>query len=188
MRKEALLLVDCQKDFWAKEWSLYVKEAEAIVPVINKLIAETKANAGIVIASRDWHPENHTSFSMWPKHCVINTPWVEYMDNLNVEEINIEVKKWFKVTEDSYSAFGWVEFKNDVSKKNLLQILQDNQVKVLKIVWLATDYCVKATVIDALKINFEVQVIRDAIKAVNINPDDEKNALDEMVKNGAVLV
>lgn len=188
MKKEALLLVDCQKDFWAKEWSLYVKEAEAIVPVINKLIAKTKANAGIVIASRDWHPENHTSFSMWPNHCVINTPWVEYMDNLDVNQIDIEVKKWFKENEDSYSAFGWLEFKNDLPKKNLLQILQENQVKVLKIVWLATDYCVKATVIDALKINFEVKVIKDAIKAVNINPDDEKNALDEMVKNGAVLV
>lgn len=188
MRKEALLLVDCQKDFWAKEWSLYVKEAEAIVPVINKLIAETKANAGIVIASRDWHPENHTSFFIWPKHCVTNTPWVEYMDWLNVEEINIEVKKWFKVDEDSYSAFGWLELKDNLPRRNLLQILQENQVKVLKIVWLATDYCVKATVIDALKINFEVQVVKDAIKAVNINPEDEKNAIEEMKKNWAKFI
>jgi len=188
MRKEALLLVDCQKDFWAKNWSLYVKEAEAIVPVINKLIAETKANAGIVIASRDWHPENHTSFSNWPNHCVINTPWVEYMDWLNIEEINIEVKKWFKVNEDSYSAFWGQEFKNNIPRKNLLEILEDYKVEVLKIVWLATDYCVKATVIDAAKLNFEVLVVRDWIKAVNINPEDEQNAIDEMMKNWAKFI
>ncbi|EKD66564.1 MAG: hypothetical protein ACD_49C00030G0002 [uncultured bacterium (gcode 4)] len=187
-KKEALLLVDCQKDFWAKEWSLYVKEAEAIVPVINKLIAETKANAGIVIASRDWHPENHTSFSNWPNHCVINTPWVEYMDWLNVEEIEVEVKKWFRVDADSYSAFWGQEFKNDVPRKNLLEILTNYKVEVLKIVWLATDYCVKATVIDAAKLNFEVLVVRDWIKAVNINPEDEQNAMDEMKKNWAKFI
>ncbi|MCK9272448.1 isochorismatase family protein [Candidatus Gracilibacteria bacterium] len=187
-KKEALLLVDCQKDFGAKEGSLYVKKAEAIVPVINKLIAETKANAGIVIASRDWHPENHTSFSNWPNHCVINTPGVEYMDGLNVEEIEVEVKKGFRVDADSYSAFGGQEFKNDIPRKNLLEILTNYKVEVLKIVGLATDYCVKATVIDAAKLNFEVLVVRDGIKAVNINPEDEQNAIDEMMKNGAKFI
>lgn len=180
MKKEALIIVDLQKDFWEKGGSLYVNEWENIVSVINNLIKQTKEKSGIIIASRDWHPDNHSSFSIWPKHCVKNTHWAEYMEWLKVEEIDYEVLKWFEVETDSYSSFGWYEFAWEKPVRSLLAILRENNVKILKIVWLATDYCVKSTVLDALINEFEVEVITAWIRAVNVKPDDWEKALEEM--------
>lgn len=188
MRKEALILVDLQKDFWEKGGALYVNEWEIIIPVINNIINEIKSKSGVIIASRDWHPENHVSFSIWPKHCVNNTHWAKYMDWLNIQKIDYEVLKWFEVEKDSYSSFGWYEFEWNKPKRNLLTILKENNIKLLKIVWLATDYCVKATVLDALNNKFEVEVITAWIRAVNVNPDDWEKALEEMKSSWAKLV
>lgn len=180
MKKEALIIVDAQKDFWEKGGSLYVNEWENIIPAINKLIDEVKAKTWIVIASRDWHPDHHVSFSIWPKHCVENTYWAEYMDWLNVNDIDYEVKKWFRVEEDSYSAFGGYEFRWEFPLRKFQDLLVDCEVRILKIVWLATDYCVKSTVLDALEAWFEVEVMNAWIRAVNINPIDETRAVEEM--------
>lgn len=188
MKKEALLIIDAQKDFWEKGWSLYVNDAEHIIPVINKLIDEVKANAGLIIASRDWHPAHHESFSIWPNHCVQNTHWAEYIDWLNVDVIDHEVRKGFRIDEDSYSAFGWYEFRWEFPLTDLHDLLVDYEIKVLKIVWLATDYCVKATVLDWLNSWFEVEVIEVWIKAVNIKPEDWENAKREMIEKGARFI
>ncbi|EKE27471.1 MAG: hypothetical protein ACD_3C00205G0024 [uncultured bacterium (gcode 4)] len=188
MKKEALLIVDAQKDFWEKGWSLYVNWAESIVAVINRLIDEVKSRAGIIIASRDWHPENHSSFSIWPRHCVENTPWAEYMEWLNTGAIDHEVKKWFNPETDSYSAFWGFEFRWGYPLRELKELLLTYEIKVLKIVWLATDYCVKATVLDALALGFEVEVIDTWIKAVNVNPNDGEDAILKMKEDWAKFI
>lgn len=188
MKKNALLIIDAQKDFWEKWAPLYVNEWELIVPVINKLIAEVKEKSWLIIVSRDWHPENHSSFSIWPKHCVQNTRWAEFMDWLNIWLIDNEVKKWFRSDKDSYSAFWWFEFRWEFPLRDLNQILIDNEIRVLKIVWLATDYCVKATVLDALANWFEVEVVSEWIKAVNINPEDWEKAIKEMIAAWAKII
>ncbi|EKE29988.1 MAG: Pyrazinamidase [uncultured bacterium (gcode 4)] len=188
MKKEALIIVDAQKDFWENGWNLYVNWAESIVAVINKLIDEVKARAGIIISSRDWHPENHSSFSIWPSHCVQNTHWAEYMDWLNQDEIDYEVMKWFRPDKDSYSAFWWFEFRNWNPLRELKEILRSYEIQVIKIVWLATDYCVKATVLEALELGFEVEVVEAWIMAVDVNPNDWKAAIDEMKDKGAKFI
>lgn len=188
MKKEALIIVDAQKDFWEKGWTLYVNEWELIVPEINKLIEEVRSRAGIIVASRDWHPENHESFKIWPIHCVKNTRWAEYLEWLNVKEIDYEVLKWFRGDKDSYSAFGWFEFRWDYPLRDLNQILIDNEVKILKIVWLATDYCVKATALDAIANNFEVELVQAWIRAVNIKPLDWTNAIQELKEAWVIIL
>ena len=100
MKKETLIIVDPQKDFWEKGWSLYVNDWELIIPWINNLIKEVKAKSWLVITSKDLHPANHSSFSIWPKHCVQNTRWAEYMDWLNKKTIDYEVLKWFRSDKD----------------------------------------------------------------------------------------
>jgi nicotinamidase-related amidase len=190
--KQALIIVDAQKDFWDKNWSLYVKDAEGIIIPINKLIEEVRNNAWIIVASRDWHPDNHCSFkweNAWPAHCVENSWWAEYMDWLNAWEIQYEVKKWFRADKDSYSAFGWYEFRNWYPLDNLHNLLADNEVSEIKIVWLATDYCVKDTVLSAIQeYKYKVQVITNCIRAVNINPEDEERAIDAMRKAWAIII
>ncbi len=190
MNKEALILVDVQKDFWQKGAPLYVNDAESIIPVINQLMERVKSNAWLVIASKDWHSANHESFFIWPAHCVQNTRWAEYMDWLDVKNIDRLVLKWFNVEEDSYSAFGWYEFRDGRPLDDLNDILKDEQVNELTVVWLATDYCVKATVLDALqKFNYKiVRLVLAWARAVNINPEDEKNAIEEMRHAGAIIV
>ena len=180
MNKEALLIVDYQKDFWEKDWSLYVKGWELLVPEMNRLIAETKERSWIVIASRDWHPANHCSFKIWPAHCVENTRWAEYVDWLDIRAIEHEVRKWFRSDKDSYSAFGWYEFRWEYALRSLHDLLRDYEIRLLRIAWLVTDYCIKATAIDWIDHGFEVEVIGNAVKAVDINPEDWENAIKEM--------
>ena len=188
----ALVVVDIQNDF-LPGGALAVKEGDKIIPLVNKL----QPKFDIVIATQDWHPANHESFAsnysngaigdlvdlhglpqvLWPDHCVQNTWGAEFAKTLNISLIQQVFRKGTDTSVDSYSGF----FDNGKKKDTgLSTYLQSRSVEQLFIVGLATDYCVKFTALDAVNLGFETTVIIDAVKAVNLHPEDQDNAIETM--------
>lgn len=191
-QSEALIIVDYQNDFAHPEWSLYVPDWELILPFINDMISQIKANSGLIISSQDWHPENHTSFAKnhnlddftmkdgemkWPEHCVQNSWWAEFLDWLDTESIDNRVLKWFEQDKECYSSFWWIDSK---TSESLDEVLKRKWIEVLHILWLATDYCDLATVEDALKKWYKVNAYTKWMKAVNAKSWDWEKALEKM--------
>jgi nicotinamidase/pyrazinamidase len=148
----------------------------------------------LVIATRDWHPPEHGSFagvevdptawrgvdppSIWPVHCVAGTPGAELHPGLDRSKVDVVLDKGQAPDSQGYSAF---------QDTLLEQLLRDRGVDRLYVAGLATDYCVKNTVLDALRAGFEVTVVQDAIRGVEVEPGDSQRALEEMRRAGAVL-
>lgn len=174
--KKALLIVDVQNDF-CPGGALGVAEGDKVVPIINGLMDRFD----LVIASRDWHPEGSVHFEKWPVHCVKDTPGAAFHPGLNTGKIDMELKKGTDNKDDGYSAF-------EATNVAFADYLRENEVGSLYIGGLTTDYCVKASALDALKEGFHAYVITDAIKAVNARPGDDKKALDEMYSKGCMLI
>ena len=178
---DALLIVDVQNDF-CPGGALAVPEGDAIIPVLNQWIAEAEAQRIPVFASRDWHPQNHISFKsrggIWPPHCVQGTRGAAFHPDLRLPRDAEIVSKAEDPDKDSYSAFGGT---------NLAERLRRAGVKNLWVGGLAEDYCVRASALDAIKEGFNVHVIRDATRAVNVRPGDGQRALDEIRRAGGVL-
>lgn len=186
--KKALIIVDVQNDF-CKGGSLEVKDGDLIVQPINDLI---KSNAyELIVATQDWHPENHSSFKannpesgIWPNHCVQNSQGAEFHPKLNKKRITHIIQKGTNPEVDSYSGF----FDNDhKSATGLNEILKRLNFHDVDVVGLALDYCVKATALDAVKLGYNTSVIVSLTKAVNINPDDGVKAVEELKKAGVVI-
>lgn len=181
LENDALIIVDVQNDF-CPGGALAVPEGDQIVPIINRYIEKFVSKNAIVIASRDWHPKNHISFKayggVWPVHCVQNSWGASFHPMLKLSEDVIIISKAFEPEIEAYSCFQGTE---------LDKILREKGVKRIFVAGLATDYCVKATVLDALKLGYEVYVMADAIKGVNIRPEDSEEAINEMVKANARL-
>jgi nicotinamidase/pyrazinamidase len=171
-----LLIVDVQNDF-CPEGALAIKDGNKVVPVINRIIDMFD----LVLASKDWHPEKTIHFDKWSVHCVRNTNGAEFHPDLNVDKIDQILRKGTGNQDDGYSAF-------EASNINLEQLLKDKGINELYITGLATDYCVKATAIEASEKGFNTYVITDAIKAVNAQPEDNTRALKEMKKAGCNLI
>lgn len=193
---EALIVVDYQKSFGKPGESLYVQGGEILVPTINQLMQETEARSGIIIATRDWHPEKTVHFDAWPVHCIAGTPGAEYVEGFEREIVDVEIFKGFRNSNDGYSGFEGVTkvvgspekgFEVDPTADTIQAVLRKYGVKVIKIVGLATDYCVKATAIDAIKAGYQVEVISTGIRAVNIAEGDGDRAIEEM-KNAGVKI
>jgi nicotinamidase/pyrazinamidase len=199
--QEALIIVDFQNDFAHIDWNLSVNTGRFIAPYINTLAKKIKSRAGLILASRDWHPENHISFASrfdidsfdtqdgeikWPDHCKAWSWWAEYFEGLQVELIDREVRKGFKKNSDSYSAFGWKEFIENIPTKTLEEILKETHTKIVHIVWLATDYCVGATALDAQSLWFEAIVHLPGVRAVDT--DTEKQMLEKMQEHGIKIL
>ncbi len=197
--KEALIIVDYQNDFAHEKWSLYVSGGEKLVWYINQVILEVKSKSWIILSTQDWHPRNHTSFAInhnipeysvlngerkWPIHCVQNSWGSEFFDWLDVEKIDRKIVKWYEVDKECYSGFGGKEL---TSEKTLDEVLQEQKVKILHIVWLATDFCVYATVEDALKKNYEVLLHTRWIAGVYPTPESYE-AIPSMQKMGAKIL
>jgi len=184
-KKKALIIVDVQNDFFSGG-ALPVPKGDEVVPVINELIE--KNNFDLIVATLDWHPENHCSFiengGQWPKHCVQNTFGAAFHPKLKVDKNWIIVKKAFLPEKDAYSGF---EGKDDLGK-GLAEILKIHQIRKIVVVGLATEYCVKATALEGIKYGFEVTVIKKGIRAVNVHPDDEEKAIEEMKKVGIKII
>lgn len=202
MTHRALLLVDLQNDFCAGG-ALAVPEGDNTVDIANQLINWCQSRDIPVIASQDWHPANHGSFAsqhqvavysqgmldglpqtFWPDHCVQNSEGAALHPLLKQKAINRIFHKGENPLVDSYSAF----FDNGRRQKTTLdEWLREHNIGELIIMGLATDYCVKFTVLDALQLGYRVNVITDSCRGVNINPQDSAQAFMEMSVAGATL-
>jgi nicotinamidase/pyrazinamidase len=179
---DALIAVDVQNDF-LPGGSLAVPEGGAVVPVLNRYLAAFAARALPVFATRDWHPPNHCSFKaqggMWPPHCIAATGGAEFALCLALPQTAVIISKAATPEADAYSGFGGTD---------LAARLRTGRVTRLFIGGLATDYCVLNTVKDALAAGFEVLLLADAIRAVDVKPGDGMRALDEMQSLGALAI
>ncbi len=173
---QALLIVDVQNDF-CTGGTLEVKEGELVVPVINNLIPRFP----MVVASMDWHPVGSMHFNKWPPHCVRQTPGADMHPGLNMDMIEKIFLKGTEGKDDGYSAF-------EATNMNLEHFLKGREVTDLYIAGLATDYCVKETVLDAINAGFNTFVFADAIRAVNVNPEDGQKAIETMAQAGAKFI
>jgi nicotinamidase/pyrazinamidase len=183
---DALLIVDVQNDF-CPGGSLAVPEGDKVVPLLNRY-AECAAAAGIpIFASRDWHPEQTAHFQpyggTWPVHCVQGTHGAELHPDLRLPPGAVVVSKGMHPWDEGYSMMT-AELPDG---RDLLAALREAGVTRVHVGGLATDYCVRATVLDALAENFDVNVLADAVRAVNLNPQDGERALEEMREAGAQM-
>lgn len=198
----ALLLIDLQNDF-CPGGALAVAEGDAVIAIANEAIAICLAHKIPVIASQDWHPAEHRSFAVnsqaepwtvgdldgltqvwWPVHCVQNTAGAAFHPELNQAAISEIFQKGQDPDIDSYSAF----FDNGRRAKTRLDDwLQQQGINCLFVMGLATDYCVKYTVLDALTSGYKTSVIKEGCRAVNLQPQDGQQAIDAMNEAGATI-
>ena len=177
--KDALIIVDVQKDF-CTGGALPVPEGEKIVPVLNKYIEKFHEAGALIVATRDWHPPNHSSFKnhggIWPPHCIQETPGAEFHPDLKLPKETKIISKATSADKEAYSGFDGTDLEKE---------LKNAGIQRLFIGGLATDYCVKSTVLDALRLGFETVLLFDAIKGVDVNPGDSERAIREMLERGA---
>lgn len=185
--RDALVLVDVQNDF-CPGGSLAVPRGDEVVPVLNRYIARFGQAGAAVFASRDWHPAKTKHFQAyggaWPPHCVQGTPGAAFHPGLTMPGEALVVSKGQDPEEDAYSAFQ----AEDEEARAFAVALGERGVGRLYVGGLATDYCVKATVLDALREGFEVLVLKDAIRAVDVKPGDGERAILAMSDAGARFV
>ena len=179
---DALLIVDVQRDF-LPGGRLGVRCGDEVVPVLNRYLELARRHGLPVYATRDWHPANPCSFEAqggpWPQHCVADSEGARFAPGLRLPEIAIVVDKATRPAEEAYSAFGGT---------GLAQRLRGAGVKRVLVGGLATDYCVLASVRDALEAGFQVLALKDAMRAVELKPGDGQRALAGMEAAGASLV
>jgi nicotinamidase/pyrazinamidase len=174
---DALVIVDVQHDF-LPGGALGVAEGERIFDPIDELAPRFPR----VYATRDWHPADHSSYAQyggpWPVHCVAESHGAAFDPRLNLENIDVVIDKGTDRLTDGYSGFAATSLESD---------LREHGVRRVFVCGLATDYCVKATALDAKAAGFDVVVIEDAAAAVNVQPGDEERALQE-VRDAGVAV
>jgi nicotinamidase/pyrazinamidase len=170
-KTDALIVVDVQRDF-CPGGALAVPDGDQVVPVINRLLNLTD---WLTVATRDWHPLDHCSFKaqggIWPVHCVAETDGAAFHPGLETSRIRHVVSKAITKTAEAYSGFQGTD---------LARRLESHGIRRVFVCGLATDYCVKATALDARRIGLEVIVLTDAIRGVGGHPGDCVRALDEM--------
>jgi nicotinamidase/pyrazinamidase len=187
--RTALIVVDVQNDFADPNGSLYVSEGERVVPVANREIGRAM-NAGLlVVYTQDWHPETTPHFQkdggVWPVHCVHGAWGAEFHPDLKIAG---EIVRKGTGGEDGYSGFRVRDPRGgEESGTGLEEILRDRGIERLVILGLATDYCVKETVLDAARKGFEPRVLAEGIRPVNLEPGDGDRAVQEMKDAGATI-
>lgn len=198
---KALLLIDIQNDF-LPGGTLAVKEGNDILPIINEIVHYP---FNLIVATKDWHPSDHGSFAnnhegknpgdhmnlggldqiLWPAHCVQGTWGSEFASGWDTTEIDKIIYKGTDPLIDSYSAF----YDNGHRKATGLEpYLREKGIKEIFFAGLATDYCVKYSVLDALELGFRAYVISDACRGVNLHPNDSSRAFAQMQAGNAVLL
>lgn len=177
---DALIVVDVQNDF-LPGGALGVPDGNAVVPVLNRYIQCFEEQGLPIVATRDWHPPNHISFvergGPWPPHCVAQTRGAQFAADLKLPVGARVVSKATTRDEEAYSGFQGTQLDRD---------LREQKVKRVFVGGLATDYCVLNTVKDARRQGFDVVLLRDAIRPVEVNPGDGERAVAEMTKLGAL--
>ena len=176
---DALIVVDVQRDF-CPGGALPVPRGDEVIPVLNEYLERFRRAGAAIYATRDWHPPNHKSFreygGEWPPHCIQGTEGAEFHPNLKLPSDALIISKATEPDKEAYSGF---------EGTNLKESLESRGVKRVFVGGLATDYCVKSTVLDALKYGFEVFLLVDAVRGVDLQPGDSERAIEEMVRRGA---
>lgn len=192
-------MVDIQNDFMPTG-ALPVPHGDEVIPVANKV----QKYFDLIIATQDWHPIQHKSFAihhpghkpgnivtlaglpqvLWPEHCVQNTKGAEFVSGLDISRVKI-FQKGTDIEIDSYSGF----FDNGHRKETGLgEHLKQQGVTEVYVLGVATDYCVKYTALDAVKLGFKTYLIEDGCRGVNLNPNDVADAIEEMRKAGVKVI
>ena len=197
--RRALIVVDLQNDF-CPGGALAVPGGDEVVDVANELLAEIPLS----VLTQDWHPGGHVSFAssydrqayelddsvdpprvLWPDHCVAGSPGADFHPALKTERAKLIIRKGFSLNLDSYSAF----FENDgITPPGLAGWLSSLGVGSVVVMGLATDYCVKATALDARKLGLEVSIVAEGVRAVNARPGDGDAALKIMEEAGCKII
>jgi nicotinamidase/pyrazinamidase len=190
-RSTALVVVDVQNDFADPKGSLYVKGGEEIIDFVNEQIAKARKAGASVVFTQDWHPESTPHFQkdggIWPVHCVGGTWGAELYPDLDAAPAEPRIRKGVK-GEDGYSGFTVADPKTgEKTPTDLEALLRERGVKMVIVVGIATDYCVKATAIDSSAKGFDTTVISEGIRAVNLQPDDGEIAIKEMQQAGVII-
>jgi len=175
---DALLVVDVQNDF-LPGGALGVQLGDQVVPPLNRLIARWRDRGWPIVFTRDWHPPDHCSFHArggpWPVHCVAGTPGAQFAASLLVPARAMITSKATDPQHEAYSAFEGTGLAEHLHRAGVTRVF---------IGGLATDYCVRATGADARTLGFELTVLTDAVRAVDVNPGDGDHALQELAAGG----
>jgi nicotinamidase/pyrazinamidase len=181
MRK-ALIVVDVQNDF-CPGGSLAVADGDQVVPPLNRLMKEFLDRGEPVFKTRDWHPAKTKHFAayggVWPVHCVQGTAGAQFHPDLLEDPRVTVISKGTEESADGYSGFDGT---------NLTELLHGEGVEEVWVGGLATDYCVKHTVLDAIRDGFRVKALADAMRPVNVDPRDGELAIEQMREAGAEVV
>jgi nicotinamidase/pyrazinamidase len=178
-KTDALIVVDVQNDF-CPGGALPVPEGDQVIPVLNDYIKIFKKANAKIFATRDWHPPNHVSFEAqggpWPPHCIQNTEGARFHPDLKLPSDTTVISKAMDPQKEAYSGFDDTELADELKKQGSRRVFVGG---------LATDYCVKNTVLEARKLGFKVVLLLDAVRGINAEPYDTVQAIDKMVKSGA---
>jgi nicotinamidase-related amidase len=177
-KNEALIIVDVQRDF-CPGGVLPVPEGDQVVPVLNEHIKLFKKANARIFATRDWHPPNHISFKMyggpWPPHCIQQSEGAKFHPSLKLPDDTSIISKAMDPAKESYSGFDGTTLAEELKKEGVARVFVGG---------LATDYCVKQTVLDAIALGFETVLLLDATRGINAKPRDVEQAIDEMTAKG----
>ena len=178
-REDALIIVDVQVDF-CPGGALPVPEGDKIIPALNEYIKKFSEAGALIVATRDWHPPNHVSFKnqggLWPPHCIQGTEGAKFHPSLQLPKNVKIVSKAIDPFKEAYSGFEGTDLGDFLKKRGIKRVFVGG---------LATEYCVKHTVLDALKLGFETFLLEDAVKGMDAKPGDVERAVKEMLEKGA---
>ena len=185
----ALVIVDVQNDFADPKGSLSVNDGAQIVPIINGEVGAASEAGAFIVQTQDWHPEHTPHFAqdggVWPVHCVANTWGAELHPELVAS--GPSVRKGSN-GEDGYSGFTMRDpTSGETIPTELEGLLRKREIRKVVVCGLATDYCVKATALDAVRLGFDTTVLTDAIRAVDLSEGDGARAIDKMRRAGVEI-
>jgi nicotinamidase/pyrazinamidase len=184
--KDALIVVDVQNDF-CPGGTLAVKDGDQVIPALNRHI-DKFTEAGLpIFATRDWHPAKTTHFNTsggpWPPHCIQGSKGAQFHPDLKLPPDTVIVSAGMGSDEDGYSGFLGIDDRG----QKLADLLRQRRVERIFVGGLATDYCVKHTVLEGLKEGLKVVLLVDSVRGVNLKPGDSESAIEEMLHAGAVI-
>jgi nicotinamidase/pyrazinamidase len=180
-QKDALIIEDVQKDF-LPGGALPVPKGDEIIPILNDYINLFKSAKAKIFATRDWHPPNHISFKPfggpWPMHCLQDSEGAKFHPDLKLPPDVTVISKAMDPQRESYSSFDGTTLAEDLKTSGVSRVFVGG---------LATEYCVKSTVLDGIAAGFKVVLLSDATRGINVKPDDSEKALSEMQEKGVQI-
>jgi nicotinamidase/pyrazinamidase len=175
----ALLIIDFQNDF-VPGGALPVPDGDRIAPRVRALLES--GDFDLVVATRDWHPPDHGSFEAqggpWPPHCVQGSEGAELHPSLDRSKVDVVIDAGYRPELEGYSGFEETE---------LERVLREHEIDSVTVVGLATDYCVRATALEALRLGFDVTIDREGVRGIDVSPGDSDRALAEVEAAGGAV-